>query len=82
MQRTNPQGGRRRGAKGAHVAARPVVGLLEWVHYEDREHVERLLQDMRRLGVTELRTGISWADSHRPDSQQWFDWLIPRLAGR
>lgn len=67
--------GRREGEGG-----RPRLGLLEWIHYEDRAHVERLLADMRRLGIDELRTGISWADSHSPDSAAWFDWLIPRLA--
>jgi beta-xylosidase len=28
---------------------------------------------MRDLGVTYLRTGLSWADSLRPDAQAWFD---------
>lgn len=26
-----------------------------------------------RLGVKHLRTGISWADSFRPNAEQWFD---------
>jgi beta-xylosidase len=28
---------------------------------------------MKRLGVTYLRTGLSWADSFRPDALAWFD---------
>ena len=28
---------------------------------------------MRRLGVRHLRTGLSWADSFRPDALDWFD---------
>ena len=28
---------------------------------------------MKRLGVTYLRTGLSWADSFRPDALRWFD---------
>jgi beta-xylosidase len=28
---------------------------------------------LRRLGVRHLRTGLSWADSHRPNAQVWFD---------
>jgi len=28
---------------------------------------------MRRLGVSYLRTGLSWADSYRPEAQAWFD---------
>jgi beta-xylosidase len=28
---------------------------------------------MKELGVSYLRTGLSWADSRRPDAQAWFD---------
>lgn len=28
---------------------------------------------MRKLGVKKLRTGLSWADSHRPNAEAWFD---------
>ena len=28
---------------------------------------------MRRLGVKHLRTGLSWADSLRPQALTWFD---------
>jgi hypothetical protein len=32
-----------------------------------------LLRSDGELGVTYLRTGLSWADSCRPDAQAWFD---------
>jgi beta-xylosidase len=28
---------------------------------------------MKRLGVSYLRTGLSWADSFRPNALAWFD---------
>ena len=28
---------------------------------------------LKDLGVKKLRTGLSWADSHRPNAEQWFD---------
>ncbi len=28
---------------------------------------------LRRLGVRHLRTGVSWADWFRADSEKWFD---------
>jgi beta-xylosidase len=28
---------------------------------------------MKDLGVTYLRTGLSWADSFRPGAERWFD---------
>lgn len=56
------------------------IGLLEWFHIWDFEHVEKVLADLRALGVTELRTGISWADWHAPRGERWYQWLIPHLA--
>jgi beta-xylosidase len=35
---------------------------------------------MRRLGVTHLRTGLSWADSFRPNAFDWFDRQMDALA--
>jgi beta-xylosidase len=31
------------------------------------------VQWLRRLGITSLRTGLSWADSLRPQALAWFD---------
>jgi hypothetical protein len=28
---------------------------------------------LHKLGVKQLRTGISWADWHRPNAVEWFD---------
>ncbi|MCA6125202.1 beta-xylosidase [Bradyrhizobium sp. WSM 1704] len=57
----------------------PSMGLCQWFHYEDHR-----LQDaadwMRRLGVRHLRTGLSWADSFRPDALAWFDRQMDALA--
>ena len=62
---------------GAH----PVLGILEWLRPGEEERVERLLVDLKTIGVTELRTGISWADWHTEGGEKWYDWLLPRLAG-
>lgn len=59
---------------------RPVFGILEWFHLNDKEHVEKAIQQFQELGIKELRTGISWADYHRPGGEQWLEWLIPKLA--
>jgi CDP-paratose 2-epimerase len=58
----------------------PALGILEWIRVGEYDCVERLLQDLKALGVTELRTGISWADSYLPEGREWIDWLLPRLA--
>jgi beta-xylosidase len=50
----------------------PDLGLCQWFHYEDHR-LDDAVAWMHRLGVTYLRTGLSWADSFRPNSLQWFD---------
>ena len=60
--------------------SRPVLGILEWLRPGEEQRVERLLVDLKTIGVTDLRTGISWADWHTPGGEKWYDWLLPRLA--
>jgi beta-xylosidase len=50
----------------------PVLGICQWFHFEDPrlDNAVRWLQD---LGVKRVRTGLSWADSLRPNAQEWFD---------
>ncbi len=56
----------------------PEVGLCQWFHFEDHR-LDDAVRWMRRLGVTYLRTGLSWADSFRPDALAWFDRMISAL---
>jgi beta-xylosidase len=48
------------------------LGLCQWFHFED-PRLELGVQWLRKLGVRYLRTGVSWADSFRPNAQHWFD---------
>jgi CDP-paratose 2-epimerase len=41
--------------------------------------VERAVQQLRDLGIRHLRTGISWADFHRPGGPRWYDWQMQAL---
>ncbi len=50
----------------------PEIGLCQWFHYQDHR-LDTAVEWMKRLGVRYLRTGLSWADSFRPDSLRWFD---------
>ncbi len=59
---------------------RPSVGILEWFHFKDYNHVRRAIQQLKELGIKQIRTGFSWADYHREDGPEWFDWYIPELA--
>lgn len=57
----------------------PDLGLCQWFHYEDHR-LEEAVDWMRRLGVKHLRTGLSWADSFRPNADAWFDRQMEALA--
>jgi beta-xylosidase len=50
----------------------PGFGLCQWFHFEDYR-LDEAVAWMKRLGVTYLRTGLSWADSFRPNALAWFD---------
>jgi beta-xylosidase len=50
----------------------PDMGLCQWFHFEDHR-LDDAVRWMRDLGVTYIRTGLSWADSLRPNAQAWFD---------
>ncbi|MCP1539524.1 beta-xylosidase [Methylorubrum extorquens] len=50
----------------------PDFGLCQWFHYQDHR-LDEAVAWMKRLGITYLRTGLSWADSFRPDALDWFD---------
>lgn len=50
----------------------PALGVCQWFHFEDHR-LESAVGWLRRLGVKHLRTGLSWADSFRPNAEAWFD---------
>lgn len=55
------------------------MGLMQWFHYQD-PRLDDAVAWMKRLGVRHLRTGLSWADSFRPDALGWFDRQMEALA--
>jgi beta-xylosidase len=50
----------------------PAFGICQWFHFEDHR-LEEAVRWLKALGVTYLRTGLSWADSFRPGALDWFD---------
>ncbi|HKO59321.1 MAG TPA: beta-xylosidase [Thermoanaerobaculia bacterium] len=50
----------------------PELGICQWFHFED-PRLDDAVAWMKRLGVKRLRTGLSWADSHRPNADAWFE---------
>ena len=50
----------------------PELGICQWFHFEDHR-LDDAVRKMRDMGVTYLRTGLSWADWLRPGAEAWFD---------
>jgi len=50
----------------------PALGICQWFHFED-PRLDSGVARLRQLGVKHLRTGLSWADSLRPNADAWFD---------
>jgi beta-xylosidase len=50
----------------------PSLGICQWFHFDDHR-LDDSVSRLRQLGVRYLRTGLSWADSLRPNALNWFD---------
>ena len=56
----------------------PALGICQWFHFED-PRLDSAVEWLRDLGVKQLRTGLSWADSFRPNAEAWFDRQMKKL---
>jgi len=50
----------------------PALGICQWLHFED-PRLDLAVKWLSDLGVRHVRTGLSWADSLRPNAEAWFD---------
>lgn len=62
-----PKPAARQFARYAHM-----MGVCQWFHFEDHR-LDAAVAWLRELGATHVRTGVSWADSFRPEALAWFD---------
>jgi beta-xylosidase len=60
-------------------ALAPAIGICQWFHFEDHR-LDEAVAWLKRIGVRHLRTGLSWADSLRPNADAWFDRQMAALA--
>jgi beta-xylosidase len=58
----------------------PALGICQWFHFEDHR-LDDAVRWLKDLGVTYLRTGLSWADYYRPNALAWFDRQMRALEG-
>lgn len=57
----------------------PEMGVMQWFHFNDHR-LDDAVRWLKDLGVTRLRTGLSWWDSYRPGWEDWFDRQMETLA--
>jgi beta-xylosidase len=57
----------------------PAIGICQWFHFDD-PRLDCAVRWLDELGVEYLRTGLSWADSHRPAADAWFDRQMAALS--
>jgi beta-xylosidase len=50
----------------------PEMGVMQWFHFDD-PRLDDAVRWLKDLGVTKLRTGLSWSDTYRPGWEDWFD---------
>ncbi|MBW3553466.1 MAG: beta-xylosidase [Gemmatimonadetes bacterium] len=55
------------------------LGICQWFQFQDERSLELAVRWMERLGVREIRTGLSWAESHIPGAWEWFDTIMAAL---
>ncbi|MGE5619111.1 MAG: beta-xylosidase [Sphingomonadaceae bacterium] len=67
-------------AKRALTHFPPDLGICQWIEFGDEEMLDLVCSWLPRLGVKALRTGISWADWHRPNAVAWFDKMMAPLS--
>lgn len=57
----------------------PEFGICQWFQFGDERALALAVDWLERLGVREVRTGLSWAESHMPGADQWFDTVMAAL---
>ncbi len=55
------------------------LGICQWFQYRDEASLELAVRWLERLDVREVRTGLSWAESHIEGAWYWFDTLMSAL---
>lgn len=55
------------------------LGICQWIQYQDHRTLELTVEWLRRLGVTRVRTGLSWAESLEPGGWDWLDTVVSAM---
>jgi len=65
--------------KASLKAFDPELGVCQWLQFQDVRSLALTVHWLERLGVTHVRTGLSWAESHLSGAWHWFDTIMQAL---
>lgn len=57
----------------------PRIGICQWLHLHERDLLHGTAKWLKHLGVTAIRTGLSWADWHTPGGRAFYDAMMQAL---
>lgn len=57
----------------------PALGICQWFQFGDERSLATAVEWFERLGVRDVRTGISWAETHMEGGWAWMDTLMSAL---
>ena len=55
------------------------TGIVQWFHLNQYDEVYKAIEDFEKMGISHIRTNISWADWHQTDGEKWYNWLFKKL---
>ena len=58
----------------------PKVGMVEWFRPGEYSRVKEAVADLKKIGINQLRTGISWAEWHVEGGSDWYDWFFAEVT--
>ena len=58
----------------------PEFGICQWFQFGDERSLELAVCWLERLGVTRVRTGLSWSESFLDGGWDWLDTIMDALA--
>lgn len=64
------------------AGSRQSPGIVEWLRPGDYQRADDVMADLSALSLRHFRTGFAWTDWQAPGGKNWFDWLIPTIAGK
>jgi CDP-paratose 2-epimerase len=56
------------------------TGIVQWFHLNQYDEVSQAIEDFNKMGISHIRTNLSWADWHQPGGKKWYDWLFNELS--